>query len=177
VYLLCTLLGVAGMIFASDVATKVGCGSGVGRPRKRSSSNAKLSLTPTTAPVWSQSWWEGVGASVFAGIFAAVQFSAVTLGKRHEQRSAGCTWGLCAHYNVVVVVFWFFSARARPLIIDRWFNFDLFVTLALALAIAHTRTARESSGSCFFGRGRRTRWGERKKREAVAPMTCLAKKN
>ena len=96
VYLLCTLLGVAGMISARDIATKVGCGAGAGRPRKRSS-NAKLSLTPATAPVGSRSWWEGVGASVFAGIFAAVQWSAVTLGKRHEQRSAGCTSGFCVH--------------------------------------------------------------------------------
>ena len=81
---------------ARDIATKVGWGTGAGWHRKRSSSsNAGLALAPTTAPVGSQSWWAGIGASVFAGMFAAVQWSAVTLGKRHEQRSAGCTCGLC----------------------------------------------------------------------------------
>lgn len=99
VYLLATLLGIVAMVSASSIATKLGIRSrsghnGLNRQKLRLSDASLVAsntiATETTTPTGSSRWWIGVASSLSAGLFAAVQWSAITVGQQSEQRQAMC---------------------------------------------------------------------------------------
>lgn len=84
-----------GMIFADSLTAKLfRCGTKEASDKQEQSplviNDTKLKSNDKTVPIGSFKYWLGIFMSMMGGIFGAIQYAVITLGKQYEEQRHNC---------------------------------------------------------------------------------------